>query len=143
MSAGKSHGDAPRPEHLPRPTRSYPISAWMSAAPTLLAGGLLRCSARSFDAAALATLTRRAEDIVWAGPYAECPLLAQSGHSTTEFRCPLLGVKRTCKVSGSMSAFDPKRTWAAESQRPLFRLKEDITLYVRISRTASLSCASF
>src|SRR5262249_15716187 len=25
----------------------------------------------------------------------ECLLLAQSGHSTTEFRCPLLGVKRT------------------------------------------------
>jgi hypothetical protein len=23
------------------------------------------------------------------------PLLAQSGHSTTEFRCPLLGVKQT------------------------------------------------
>jgi len=52
----------------------------MSAAPTLLAGGLLRCSARSFDAAAMATLTRRAEDIVWAGPHAECLLLAQSGH---------------------------------------------------------------
>jgi hypothetical protein len=29
----------------------------------------------------MATLTRRAEDIVWAGPYAECLLLAQSGHS--------------------------------------------------------------
>jgi len=25
----------------------------------------------------------------------ECPLLAQSGHSATEFQCPLLGVKRT------------------------------------------------
>jgi hypothetical protein len=24
-----------------------------------------------------------------------CLLLAQSGHSTTEFRCPLLGVKQT------------------------------------------------
>jgi hypothetical protein len=26
---------------------------------------------------------------------AQCPLLAQSGHSTTEFQCPLLGVKQT------------------------------------------------
>jgi hypothetical protein len=24
--------------------------------------------------------------------------------------CPLSGVKRTCQVSGSMSAYDPKRT---------------------------------
>jgi len=26
-----------------------------------------------------------------------CLLLAQSGHHTTEFRCPLLGVKRTLR----------------------------------------------
>ena len=32
---------------------------------------------------------------------AECPLLAQSGHSTTGFRCPLLGVKRTLRPSCS------------------------------------------
>src|SRR5215467_13824770 len=38
-----------------------------------------------------------------------CPLLAQSGSDCAQ-QCPLLGVKRTCKVSGSMSAFDPKRT---------------------------------
>src|SRR6516225_10882533 len=115
MSAGKSHGDAPRPEHLPRPARSYPISAWMSAAPTLLAGGLLRCSARSFDAAAMATLTRRSEDIVWAGPYAECPLLAQSGHHDPLNQCPLLGVKRTSIRLVQTSAFDPKRTWTAQN----------------------------
>jgi hypothetical protein len=39
-----------------------------------------------------------------------CPLLAQSGHHDRANPCPLLGVKRTCKVSGSMSASDPKRT---------------------------------
>ena len=44
---------------------------------------------------------------------AECPLLAQSGHSATEFQCPLLGVKRTLPKRPPMSAFDPKRTWAA------------------------------
>jgi hypothetical protein len=37
------------------------------------------------------------------------PLLAQSGHSTTEFQCPL-GVKRTLLQLTSMSTFDPKRT---------------------------------
>ena len=68
----------------------------------------------------------------------ECLLLAQCGHSTTEFRCPLSGVKRTCAETSfygggaaqwrprlsfgcvpthpwryaSMSAFDPKRTMA-------------------------------
>src|SRR6516225_9263022 len=42
--------------------------------------------------------------------HCKCPLLAQSGHSTTEFQCPLLGVKRTFSRSAVMSAFDPKRT---------------------------------
>jgi hypothetical protein len=36
--------------------------------------------------------------------------LAQSGHFVTEFRCPLLGVKRTFFQLAPMSAFDPKRT---------------------------------
>src|SRR5262249_21879883 len=31
------------------------------------------------------------------------PLLAQSGHFTTEFQCPLLGVKRTLSERASMS----------------------------------------
>ena len=39
-----------------------------------------------------------------------CLLLAQSGHSTTEFRCPLLRVKWTLIGGDPMSAFDPKRT---------------------------------
>ena len=43
-----------------------------------------------------------------------CPLLAQSGHSTTEFQCPLLGVKRTSEECAAMSAFDPKRTLTAQ-----------------------------
>ena len=34
-------------------------------------------------------------------------LLAQSGHSATEFQCPLLGVKRTSSRRRPMSAFDP------------------------------------
>ena len=38
--------------------------------------------------------------------------MAQSGHSTTEFQCPLSGVKRTWGRRASMSAFDPKRTFA-------------------------------
>src|SRR5215475_1838736 len=40
------------------------------------------------------------------------PLLAQSRHFATEFRCPLLGVKRTSVVPSPMSASDPKRTLA-------------------------------
>jgi hypothetical protein len=40
-------------------------------------------------------------------------LLAQSGHFTAESQCPLLGVKRTFRQLASMSAFDPKRTFAA------------------------------
>ena len=39
-------------------------------------------------------------------------LLAQSGYFATEFRCPLLGVKRTLCGRAAMSAFDPKRTSA-------------------------------
>jgi len=34
-------------------------------------------------------------------------LLAQSGHSATEFQCPLLGVKRTFLQLTSMSVIDP------------------------------------
>src|SRR5215472_13510560 len=37
-------------------------------------------------------------------------LLAQSGHSETEFQCPLLGVERTFLQLASMSVIDPKRT---------------------------------
>src|SRR6516162_8571843 len=40
----------------------------------------------------------------------KCPLLAQSGHPATEFRCPLLGVKRTLIGRARMSDYDPKRT---------------------------------
>src|SRR5690348_13841858 len=38
------------------------------------------------------------------------PLLAQSGHFSIEFQCPLLGVKRTSDGRASMSGFDPKAT---------------------------------
>src|SRR5262252_5891414 len=38
------------------------------------------------------------------------PPLAQSGHHTPEFQCPLLWVKRTSISTAVMSAFDPKRT---------------------------------
>ena len=41
-------------------------------------------------------------------------LLAQSGHSTVEFRCPLLGVKQTLRGRTPMSASDPKRTFGPE-----------------------------
>ena len=37
-------------------------------------------------------------------------LLAQSGHSTTEFRGPLLGVKRTLRGPNAKSTYDPERT---------------------------------
>src|SRR5262249_12779909 len=43
-----------------------------------------------------------------------CPLLAQSGHHDPLSQCPLLGVKRTSRSLGRMSAFDPKRTSAAK-----------------------------
>src|SRR6516164_4007385 len=39
----------------------------------------------------------------------ECPLLAQSRHSSSRQQCPLLGVKRTLLGGAAMSAFDPKR----------------------------------
>jgi hypothetical protein len=39
-------------------------------------------------------------------------LLAQSGYSATEFRCLLLGVKRTFLQLATMSVIDPKRTCA-------------------------------
>jgi len=57
-----------------------------------------------------------------------CPLLAQSGHFTTEFQCPLLGVKRSVpnlieiKVPGSNRlTFDAQRGWRPRNQfrRPL------------------------
>jgi hypothetical protein len=41
----------------------------------------------------------------------ECPLLAQSGHSSELNQCPLLGVKQTLVGGAAMSAFDPKRTF--------------------------------
>ena len=45
-----------------------------------------------------------------------CLLLTQSGHSVTEFQCPLLGVKRTSQECAAMSAFDPKRTSGCHMQ---------------------------
>ena len=54
--------------------------------------------------------TRWRTDVLQCG--AECLLLAQSGHFAAEFRCPLLGVKRTLVGDAAMSAFDPKRTSA-------------------------------
>jgi hypothetical protein len=38
--------------------------------------------------------------------------MAQSGHFTAEFQCPLWGVKRTLVGDAAMSAFDPKQTLA-------------------------------
>src|SRR5215472_12385940 len=38
-------------------------------------------------------------------------LLAQSRHRMVEFRCPLLGVKRTSAGLNEMSANDPKQTY--------------------------------
>ena len=51
----------------------------------------------------------------------KCQLLAQSGYFTTEFQCPLLGVKRTFLQAASMSAFDPKRTFVRDIARELSR----------------------
>jgi hypothetical protein len=42
--------------------------------------------------------------------FAQCPLLAQSGHGDAVQQCPLSGEKRTLEGSGSLSASDPKRT---------------------------------
>jgi hypothetical protein len=49
------------------------------------------------------------------------PLLAQSGHRAAEFQCPLLGVKRTLVGGAAMSAFDPKRTFAARFRQTMDR----------------------
>src|SRR5215472_6191523 len=48
------------------------------------------------------------------------PQLAQGGHCTVEFRCPLLGVKRTLVGGATMSAFDPKRTLGRGLSRSRF-----------------------
>src|SRR6516164_7195479 len=45
------------------------------------------------------------------------PEMAQSEHPTVARQCPLLGVKRTSTVADLMSAFDPKRTSAAQHYR--------------------------
>jgi putative ABC transport system substrate-binding protein len=42
----------------------------------------------------------------------------QGGHSTTEFQCPLLGVKRTRLLHCKMSAYDPKRTSSTSPRMP-------------------------
>jgi hypothetical protein len=61
----------------------------------------------------------------WWGDLLQCMslLLAQSGHPDTWNQCPLSGVKRTSTGGNPMSAFDPKRTWAAQdcccAARPL------------------------
>src|SRR6516162_9061370 len=68
-----------------------------------------RCTAHADRADEFATDDDRIDDF-WRT--ALCPLLAQSGHFTTEFQCPLSGVKRTSSESASMSANDPKRSWA-------------------------------
>jgi hypothetical protein len=56
----------------------------------------------------------------------ECPLLALSGHSASARPCPLLGVKRTSNRQASMSAYDPKRTFAAAASRSRKLIKEEI-----------------
>jgi hypothetical protein len=46
------------------------------------------------------------------------PSSAQSGHHDRAEPCPLLGVKRTSRFQGIMSAFDPKRTSVADFSTP-------------------------
>ena len=46
------------------------------------------------------------------------PLLAFSGHTARADECPLSGAKRTLPFALHMSANDPKRTWASETERP-------------------------
>jgi hypothetical protein len=49
----------------------------------------------------------------------ECLLVAQSGHRTHADECPLLGANWTSRFQSVMSAFDPKRTSAAEAAQVL------------------------
>src|SRR6516164_9947921 len=63
-------------------------------------------------------------------PLNRCPLLAQSGHSTTESQCPLLGVKRTSRGYALMSAYDPKRTSVANAVR-----RWTVLSYVAVTET--------
>ena len=46
------------------------------------------------------------------------PVLVQKGHHDCAEACPLLGVKRTLLGDASMSANDPKRTFAARGGSP-------------------------
>src|SRR6516164_10345696 len=56
--------------------------------------GTSRCASRAKDYSSF----RRIQN------GAQCPLLAQSGHSNRPDRCPLLGVKRTLPEPAPMSA---------------------------------------
>src|SRR5215469_15048694 len=66
-------------------------------------------------------------------------------HHAAEFRCPLLGVKRTLLGGAPMSAFDPKRTWAVQSlcsaNRPLTPISPVAGAYRLSSESQALAIA--
>jgi hypothetical protein len=69
--------------------------------------------------------------------------VAQSGHFTAEFRCPLLGVKQTSQIRTVMSAFDPKRTCEGRrrlvSQSNYFGPKMELTKMMPIALKSARS----
>jgi hypothetical protein len=70
-----------------------------------------RCRSYCAEPRAALPLLDRADDRITT-KLLQCmgPLLALSGHSVSTRQCPLLGVKRTWRLTVRMSAFDPKRT---------------------------------
>jgi hypothetical protein len=47
--------------------------------------------------------------------------------------CPLLGVKRTWRLTGRMSAYDPKRTLHRDRAMSLLEVKQTLQLTARLS----------
>jgi hypothetical protein len=76
----------------------------------------------------------RAGVFVWTN---SCLLLALSGHRRAADQCPLSGVKRTSKIHGVTSAYDPERTLAGKVDRGIERAASKW----RRRRHAAATCA--
>jgi len=71
------------------------------------------------------------------------PLLALSGHSQGQARCPHSGVQQTSSIDDFMSAYDPKRTFASISVSVIFALTDGVGTGGSLSIAAICACRSF
>src|SRR5262245_15635772 len=67
----------------------------------------------------------------------EHPFAMLSGMSALREKCPLLGVKCTCRFALHMSAFDPKRTWRLHCEMPLLTKAHELASLSRRPRFPS------